>query len=416
MLRACTSLTSLDLRIGWEPEEELPGQISEDLLQLFGSMARIESLSLSIAAAVVGLEAFVSGVTSLTRLHTLSLGFTGGDAVAVLPACISVLGGLTALELHSTRRLACAPGWAALPKLESLRFNTLGLEGDADSALPGMSDLTSLSSLVFVDVDTLTRWPSALWRLSRLRTLGHGGVWDADDPPPRVAFAPAWSQLQGLQELDLRNQGYLSFPAVVTQLRALTRLNLEGCGYGALPAGFTALTSLVCLEVGDHDFGDLDVSALGCLAAFPRLTRLSLSSCAAAFSAGFADAAHHSVFRSLRFENAFAAAGPSRAAVLAYALQAREQGRRWALSLEVWSKSKGSATSGPAWRQAGCRARTFSSRTPITRRSQRATGRWPTMRSLTFSTRLMRTFIFCLHCILGMGAMVMGTRAMTRTQ
>lgn len=356
LLSACVSATSLELLFTWYPDP--PGQLPASFpLQLFGEMTSLRSLHFSLCAGrgmvltTVGLEGFVGVVSSLTRLHMLRLHIDVDDAVSVLPAGITALGELRTLKLGGFEQLTCAPGWADLPKLETLQIGFCGFDGGGEHAFPGISGLLSLTKLVFDHASTLTQWPSALWCLTRLRVLHHTVEMDDDDgDPPQAALPYAWSQLQGLQEVDLRGQGYHSFPAVITQLTALTKLCLLESCFEALPAGFTALASLVDLRLGHRAHGEpgnLDVRALGSLAAFPRLTELVICESAVTCSRSFVDAAHHATFKCLVLVNAFAATGMSRAAVLMYAHDAKEQGKRSAVrficdedkpgALEFWT-------------------------------------------------------------------------------
>ena len=348
LLRACSSLTSLQLRFGWSPDQALLERLPAPFPQhLFGRMTSLQSLHLSAeghpeSPPLVGLEEFVGVVTSLTRLHSLHLQIPTFTS-SVLPACITALGELRALSLASFEHLVCAPGWAELPKLETLEIYYCGVDASGEHAFPGIDSLRNLTQLDIYDTSSLTRWPSAVWRLPRLRVLGHNVLHD-DDPPPRAALPAACSQLQGLQELNLAGQGYHAFPAVITHLTALTSLCLWDNCLEVLPAGVTALASLADLAFGHRECaepGALDVQALGRLSAFPRLEKLSLHGSAVVLSADFASAAHHPAFQFLVFQNAFAVAGLSRAAVLVYALKAREQGRCGALSVNVWVDQPG---------------------------------------------------------------------------
>ena len=204
---------------------------------------------------MVGLGDFVGGLTSLAqpeaqRTHKRC-------AVSVLPACVSLLGKLHHLMLAGFPRLMCAPGWAELPKLETLHLANCGAEGDGEHAFPGTGALLSLSRLNFWNLSGLTHWPSALWCLSQLqvfkyymqhRAARHGGP---DLPaPPRAALPTAWLQLPRRRELDLSGQGYDWLPTVVTHLTALTCLDLTGNCVEVLPAGITALCGLAHLALG----------------------------------------------------------------------------------------------------------------------------------------------------------------------
>ena len=279
-LRACSSVTSLRLVFTqWLPK--LPGQtlleqLHAELPRLVGSMTSLESLDLTVMVFPfqfsVGLEAFVSALTPVTCLHSLSLFISGGDTVSVLPSCITALADLQKVKLTGFRPLVCAPGWADLPKLETLHLCSCGVEGSADHAFPGIASLLSLSEIVFEDVSSLTHWPSGLWRLSQLRVLQHsmmdyGEMSErAGYTPPLAALPATWSQLQGLQDLNLGGQGYASFPTVIIQLTALTKLRLTGSCFTVLPAGSTALSSLVELALGHRMCvkpGDLDLTGLG---------------------------------------------------------------------------------------------------------------------------------------------------------
>ena len=66
------------------------------------------------------------------------------------------------------------------------------------------------------------------------------------------------------------------------------------------------------------------------------MTELRFNTCAVTFSADIGGAAHHLAFPRLEFDCAFAAAGQSRTAVLAYAPMAKQQGRHYAIRL--WSR------------------------------------------------------------------------------
>ena len=188
------------------PEQPLKllEQLPAALPRLFGSMTSLQSLDLRVLVfpleLAVGLEAFVSALTPLTRLRRLSLFLSESyDAVSVLPACITTLTSLREFKLDGSNRLACAPGWADMPKLEVLHLSVFDIEGGADQAFEGIVSLLSLSELVFTGVRPLTSWPSALTRLARLRMLHHSvlgyGVQEVlpCNPPPLT-----WSQLQGL--------------------------------------------------------------------------------------------------------------------------------------------------------------------------------------------------------------------------
>ena len=250
----------------------------------------------------------MGGLTPLMHLRSLELRIDTGEAVSVLPACISLLGNLRVLKLIAIPRLMCARGWAELPKLETLHLACCGVEGDAEHAFPGMARLLSLSQLTFWNMSNLTSWPSALWCLPQLRVVCYGVQHSArrgrPDPPapPQAALPAAWSQLPSLQELNLSGQGYRAFPTVVTHLTTLTCLDLTGNCVEVLPAGITALSRLANLALGHRALdgpGVLDVRALGRLTALPRLKRLRLCVCAAVFSAEFAYAADHLALRTL---------------------------------------------------------------------------------------------------------------------
>ena len=260
-LRACSSRTSLQLSCTqWLPELpeqplKLLEQLPDALPQLFGSMTSLLSLDLTVMVFPfqfqVGLEAFVSALMPLKRLHSLSLSTESTDAVSVLPACITALASLREFKLDGSVRVACAPGWADMPKLEVLHLSVFDIEGGADQAFEGIVSLLSLSELVFTGVRPLTSWPSALTRLARLQMLHHSVLgYDGQEVLPCTPPPLTWSQLQGLQDLTLGDQRYNAFPAVLTHLTALSRLGLEGNCFMGLPAGITALTSLVELALG----------------------------------------------------------------------------------------------------------------------------------------------------------------------
>ena len=361
LLRACASLTALELWLDWRPEmpkhvlceQLLYGQHPGGALSLFGNMTLLESLDVFICANMgpypeLRLEDLVGCLTPLANLRSLAVGlFMDECFLNVLPACISLLVNLRELELRFFTRLTCAPGWANLPQLETLKVDSCGIGDDGESAFPGLAGLSSLSRLVFTDSeydhDTFSLWPSALWHLTRLRVLQHSGrstmIRNIRTCHPRhgQSCRQAGRSSKVSRTWTSADRSMLPSLLSLTQMTALTRLCLTGGCFEALPAGFTALEHLAKLALGHPACGEpgvLDVQALGCLSAFPRLTSLWFSTCVVTFSADFTDAARHPAFESLVFENAYASAA-SRASVRAYALKAKEQGQGYVLLLKT---------------------------------------------------------------------------------
>lgn len=144
--------------------------------------------------------------------------------------------------------------------------------GGGEHAFPGMDGLVSLSSLSFEETPTLTHFPTTLWRLTQLQCLTHNlphcsALLMTQGSLPRTALPAELLQ----QCLNLQNQGFESFPHVVTQLAALTLLSLSGNHFDA---GFTSLSALVDMDLGClpsvGSGGSADARVLGSLSAFSK--------------------------------------------------------------------------------------------------------------------------------------------------
>jgi len=331
----CSALRRLDLRI--ELSDKLADRISATFWQYLAEARALERLRLAIRSSTAGTNAshLITGLAGLLRLRTLALRLDNVFEDATLPACVSRLVQLTSLSLSGLRGLRCTPGWARLPALVCLDFNSCDFECDGEEALPGLDALGSLTSLELRNCNGLHMLPTSLWRLTQLRCLAHC-LWDEAprcelpvSRPPACASACAAS----LTHLSLIGYNMTTWPACVLAATRLAHLDLSCSCFEQLPEGVSVLTALKMLYLGRHSEGDmqiggaLDARALRHLSCFPALHELSFANCSVLFSPSFQAAATHPGLERLELNTSYLACGPSCQAFLCFAIALLQQGR-----------------------------------------------------------------------------------------
>ncbi len=100
-----------------------------------------------------------------------------------------------------------------------------------------------------------------------------------------------------------------------------------------LPEGVSALTALEELRLGRHAAGELEIGgsldarALGSLAGFPKLRRLSFANCSVLFCSHFLAAAAHTRLERLELRASHPVLYPSCGAFVAFVITLLQQGR-----------------------------------------------------------------------------------------
>jgi len=285
----------------------------------------------------------VAGLAGLSRLRALTLQSQLIRMAAPLPACLSRLAQLTSLRLSGLDGLRCAPGWARLPLLASLKFDSCTFAADGEDALPGMDSLAALTRFDVLGCRSLRVLPASLWQLTQLRALAHMGNRSMSVQSPRselpVAGLPALGApcFASLTSLSLAGHNLPVFPAGVLAMSCLKHLDLSHGCFEHLPEGVTVLTALEELRLGRYaDFrnglqcmtgGSLDARGLGSLAGFPCLRRLSFNNCCVLFCPSIQAAAVHPRLERLRLRSSYSARGPSWLAFLNFVGSLLQQGR-----------------------------------------------------------------------------------------
>jgi hypothetical protein len=376
----CSGLRALHADIGLlgRLADQLPGALVREL----ASVHTLEEVTLSFEAceadrpdwpATFSLAHLVAGLAGLPRLRALDLSLDNVGMDATLPASVSRLAQLTHLRLSVFHGVRCEPGWARLPALARLQFVDCEFAGDGEAALPGMDALAALTSLELDRCPSLRLLPTSLWRLSQLRCLSHDAqTWDeAGEPRSAVSVlglplsAPCFASLTeltltghnlrmplggapcfaSLTRLTLAARNLQAFPLCILAATRLQYLELADCCFGQLPEGVSALTSLEELHHGWPSLvekevgGSIDARALGSLAAFPFLRRLSFENCSVQFSSNFQAAAAHLRLEELKLTTAYPG-GPTCMAFLDYVCALMKQGRACVLGL-VGSRVRG---------------------------------------------------------------------------
>ena len=227
-----------------------------------------------------------------------------------------------------------------------------------------MDALVSLTKLSVAECSGLRVLPASLWRLPRLSCLYS---WWNDEGSnmlrtPRselpVAGLPASAPcLSSLTDLCLRAHSLAVFIAGILTATRLAGLDLSYSWFSSLPEGVSVLTALTELRLGRYpvapnEFGGaLDVRALGSLARFPKLSRLSFVSCSVRFCPDFQAAAAHPCLECLELEASHPASGPSCLAFLGFVGCLLQQGRSQVLSLGdgIIEKGRGWRASRDFW-------------------------------------------------------------------
>ncbi len=345
----CPCLVQLKLNIllkNWE--DQLPETMGQDLarartlegLELEVRCRGVQNLDMPPPAHIAHL---VAGLAGLSRLRALTLGSHLIRMAAPLPACLSRLAQLTSLSLCGLDGLRCAPGWARLPSLASLKFDRCTFAADREDALPGMDSLVALTSFDVSGCPSLRVLPASLWQLTQLRRLAHWKNTSRSVQSPRSELPVAGLPTLGapcfasLTSLRLAGHNLPVFPAGILAMSCLKHLDLcHGC-FEHLPEDITVLTALEELRLGRYaNFrdgsrymtgGSLDARALGSLAGFPRLRRLSVNNCCILFCPSIQAAAVHPCLEHLRLRSSYPASGPSWLAFLNFVGSLLQQGR-----------------------------------------------------------------------------------------
>ena len=356
----------------------LADQLPRALVRELASVRTLEDVSLFFKASEAGrpdwpatfsLAHLVAGLASLPRLRALTLMMSRVGMDATLPASVSRLAQLTSLRLHGFFGVRCEPGWARLPALARLRLYACEFAGDGEAALPGMDALGALTSLELQRCPSLRLLPASLWRLSQLRCLSYlrhmyedlAGVPRSALPVPGLPLgAPCCASLTeltlaghnlhmppggapccfaSLTHLTLMGHNLRAFPPCILAAMRLKHLCLTDCCFGQLPEGVSALTGLEALHLGwpspviKEVGGSIDARALGSLAGFPHLRRLSFENCSVLFHSDFQAAAAHPRLERLELVTAYPEPGPSCVAFLGFVWALMQRGRARALSL-----------------------------------------------------------------------------------
>jgi len=340
----CQCLLHLKLNIllnTWD--DQLPETMVQDLarartlerLELAVRCRGVENLYMPPTAQVAHL---VAGLAGLSRLRALTLGSERIRTAAPLPACLSRLAQLTSLMLSGLTGLRCAPGWARLPLLASLKFDRCTFAIDGEDALPGMGSLVALTSFDLCGCPSLRVLPASLWQLTQLRAFARTGNGNMFMQSP-LAGLPALGApcFASLTSLSLAGHNLPVFPAGVLAMSRLEHLDLSQSGFECVPKHVSVLTALEELRLGRyahvHDGvrpmsgGSLDARALGSLAGFPRLRRLSLNKCCVLFCPSIQAVAVHPRLERLRLRASYPASGPAWLAFLIFVGSLLQQGR-----------------------------------------------------------------------------------------
>ena len=273
-------------------EDQVPETLGQDLA---GGARTLEGLELDIHSwrdddpndvpPPVRTTHLVGGLAGLLRLRALTLESQFGHLEVPLPACLSRLPQLTSLRLCRFHGLRCMPGWARLPSLVSLKFDKCTFAADGEEALPGMDALTALTGLSLAGYNVPV-FPAGILAMSCLK------------------------------HLDLTHGCFEHLPERVSVLTALEELRLgryNGDRYNCEERG----------RIG----GSLDARALGSLAGFPRLRRLTFNNCCVLFCPSIQAAAVHACLERLRLRSSYPASGPSWLAFLEVVGSLLQQGR-----------------------------------------------------------------------------------------
>ncbi len=336
----CPCLRSLDLRIRLADRlaDRVPGMV-----WLYLAKARaLSHLTLTIrsaahsGSATTSASQLISGLAGLSRLRTLSLKLDNVCEDTMLPACVSCLVQLHSLTLYGLSGLRCAPGWARLPALVSLKFEECAFARDGEDALPGMDALAALTCFELFLCSGLHALPASLWRLTRLRTLED---WRAGNSPPYAGLPASAPCFASLTKICLTEYQLRCWPACVLAMTGLTCLDLRGTCFEEVPEGVSVLTCLTELSLGRHSPGPgevggaLDARALGNLAGFPALRSLEFGHCSVRFGPSFQAAAAHPCLKKLELANSYPAPGLSCVASLNFVAALLQQGRAGVLRL-----------------------------------------------------------------------------------
>ena len=339
----CSCLQRLELRI--EFADQLADGVPGSFCQYLAEARALEDLMLTIGSggagahdevATASVPQMMAGLAGLSRLRTLALKLdnVGGDAT--LPACVSHLAALTSLTLNGLRGLRCADGWARLPNLQRLVFYECGFAADGEAALPGMGALASLTELEAFLCPGLHVLPASLWRLMRLRNLGHWGLCNEQPAPYLPTSAPCFALLT---DVTLNNHQLRDWPACVLGMTNLTHLDQRNNCFEELPDAVSTLTALQMLYLGrrftesDEIGGALDARALGNLAGFPALGSLEFDHCSVQFCPSFQAAAAHPCLKELELVASYPACGSSCGAFLGFVHALLQQGRAGVLQV-----------------------------------------------------------------------------------
>jgi len=333
----CSCLRRLRLII--DLADKPADRISAPFWQYLAKARALEDLELAIRSsagdthhgkATTNVSQVVAGSASLSRLRTLTLELDNVCEDATLPACMSRLVQLTSLSLFGLRGLRGATGWARVPTLEHLQFDTCVFARDGEQALPGMDALVALSSFNLWSCRGLRALPTSLLRLRQLRSLID---WrSARDAPPAAGLPASAPCFASLTDFTLAGHALPDFPACVLAMTGLRCLNLRGNCFEQLPSAVSVLSDLetLCLgrlsengEIG----GTLDARALGNLAGFPNLFSLSFYNCSVLLCLSFQAAAAHPCLQELELTTAYPACGPSCQAFLGFVIALLRQGR-----------------------------------------------------------------------------------------
>ena len=348
LLNALASGPRLEaLKVSFSGEgSRTPSDECRGLLPAFAKLVGLVKLELLLFSAsppevlgdVVGALAPLSGLTDLS-LHVWCYD-------PVVPASLAALKQLRKLDVSTFLGLVLEPGCLDLLVLESLAFFDCTF-ADSPVQLPGLGDLSSLTSLAIEYCGLLSL---ANCGLERLPSLQHLNCNDLNGTLGRASTGRVWPADMGtlksmLLSLDIGGMALACFPFFFTQLTALHCLKASWNDIPVVPAGVTALRGLGMLELGRKRRRDLsggvppvnleclDASALGDLSSFAHLRMLSFECCEVKLSCAFSDAAGHGALVKLVFNEA-CPAPECMVAMLQYRQELQRRGRGGVLHFE----------------------------------------------------------------------------------
>ena len=254
----CPCLQTLTLYVEGSELMQTSSAHSASLVSAFAKLSSLVKLEwglpfeLSSAVIIVGA---LSGLIDLT-LHGFEEEDPGEPAPNdTVPASLSALKHLQRLSFHSFHGLTLEAGCLNLPRLALLEFSVC-IFAHSRVQLPGLDDLSSLSSLELARCDGLCSL--SIPGLLRLPRLQHLAFWDRNRGSQCTCARRLWSNLPAdmgaascmLLSLDLSKLNLDAFPLALTGLTGLECLKASGNGFSVLPAPITAMGRLGTLQLG----------------------------------------------------------------------------------------------------------------------------------------------------------------------